>query len=164
MENVKRGSRKKVVLIIIAVLVVFGLFRACSGDKKLFSSFKAVPNVMGISYEDAKTVLEDAGFKVTAVEADAADVLPNTYYNRTVKKNNVFKVNDEVNPNYSDRERSPIADKKKVTIYYAIDDYIFVEPEIEEKIEDIEDDLTEDVDDTEAIDDVVVPEVSWQNS
>jgi hypothetical protein len=88
---------------------------------------------MGIDHNDAKTLLEDGGFTVTEIEADASTILPETSYNRTIKKGQVFKVNDEVNPNYNEEGYSNPnkSDSDKVTIYYAIEDYIYEKPEDE---------------------------------
>ena len=97
------------------------------------SKFTPVPNVMGIGYSDAKAVLENAGFNVTAIEADASSILPNTSWaDRTVKKGEVFKVNDEISHDYSDDDYDPIARDKNVAIYYARDDYIHEKPEADE--------------------------------
>jgi len=108
----------------LALLLSIGATLSACGKGKA----TAVPNVMGISHEGAKAVLEKAGFKVTAIEADAANILPNTYYDRTIKKGIVFKVNNETDPTYTDYSRS-MAKDRIVTIYYAVEDYIYEAPE-----------------------------------
>ncbi len=86
-------------------------------------STKEIPNVMSINYTDAENVLKEQGFKTTSVETDASSVLSNDTYNRSVKKGEVFKVNNNTNPNYYLTTKD-----KKVTIYYAKDDYVYEEP------------------------------------
>lgn len=125
------GMRKKMKFLIVAALMIMSL-TACSGEPS------PIPNVMGINYNDAKTVLEDAGFKVTAIEADASSILPNTAWDRSVKKGEVFKVNDETYPEYTNDAMNPATDSETTIIYYAIEDYIFVEPvESKEEVSDI---------------------------
>ena len=88
--------------------------------------FVPVPNVMGIGHAEAKAALEFAGFDVTEIEADASSILPNSVWGkRSVKKGEVFKVNDEIDFNYSDNEHFPIAPNNKVIIYYAKADYTY---------------------------------------
>ena len=125
MSELKSKINKKTVIIgIIALLVIIGAFRSClSSDEK--KDFRAVPNIMGVDHTDAKKVLTDAGFEVTEIEADAESVLAGTIHKRTVKKGQVFKINDESNPNYSDNSYSPIAKDQKVVIYYAKEDYTY---------------------------------------
>lgn len=85
---------------------------------------KQIPNVMSINYTDAEKVLEEQGFKVTAIETDAGSILSNdTLHNRSVNKGDVFKVNNSTNPDYSDKTKD-----KNITIYYAKDNYTYVAP------------------------------------
>lgn len=109
---------KKAVLFILTVCVL--TFAAIS----FFGctvTLGPVPNVMGSDHADAKKTLEDAGFEVTAVEADAKKILSETKWDRTVKKGEVFKVNDVTCPDYSE---TPTANEGKVRIYFAKEDYI----------------------------------------
>ncbi len=106
---------------LIALLIIFRLVSS-SVDK---ARTKEIPNVMGINYTDAEAVLDENGFKVTAVETDAGSTLSGGFYDRSVKKGDVFKVNNETNPNYTYQTTK----NKKVTIYYAQDDYTCVEAE-----------------------------------
>jgi tetratricopeptide (TPR) repeat protein len=137
MENARDGKTKKVWykrwrLWAIAAIVGIGVFNA--GKEKISDMmFTPVPNVMGIGHSEAKTVLENAGFKVAEIEADASSVLRSSW-NRTVKKGEIFKVNDETSPHYSDNKSYPIAKNKKVAIYYAKDDYIYEEPVKEQAV------------------------------
>ena len=80
-----------------------------------------VPNVMGSDHADAKKTLEDAGFEVVAVEVDAGAILSETKWDRTVKKGEVFKVNDVTCPDFSE---TPSVKEGKVRIYFAKEDYI----------------------------------------
>ena len=88
---------------------------------------KPVPNVMGMLYSDAKKVLEAKGFLVTEAETDASLILPYELEDRAVKKGEVFKVNEETDPAYSDfldyDDVSEIAPDNIVIIYYAKRDY-----------------------------------------
>lgn len=106
---------------LIALLIIFRIV-STSVDK---ARTKEIPNVMGINYTDAETVLNENGFKVTTVEADAGSILADSIYDRSVKKGEVFKVNNETNPDYTYKTTKT----KKVTIYYAQDDYTYIEAE-----------------------------------
>lgn len=91
---------------------------------------KDIPNVMSINYTDAEKVLAEKGFQVTSVETDAEPILSeNSFYNHSVKKGDVFKMNDELNPNYSYKTTKD----KAITIYYAKDDYPPASPEPKEE-------------------------------
>lgn len=91
---------------------------------------KQIPNVMGINYTEAETVLKGRGFKVTSVETDAESILSNDNYTKTlgrsVKKGEVFKINNETNPDYRETTKD-----KNVTIYYAKNDYTYEKPKEE---------------------------------
>ncbi len=117
--------RKAIKFLLSTVLVLVSLV-ACSTEE-----LASVPNVMGIAYTDAQAVIEDAGFKVTAIEADASSILPNTAWDRSVKKGEVFKVNDETYPAYGNEVMNPTNEEKSVTIYYAKEDYTYTEPDKE---------------------------------
>ena len=103
--------------------VVFILFMGAAVSSIIIDVTKEydVPNVIGVSYEDAEKVLDENGFSVTAVEADAGSILSSgSSFNRSVKKGVVFKVNDETYPEYNITTKD-----KKVTIYYAKEDYVY---------------------------------------
>ena len=124
-----KSKRIRLVTGIIGVIILTMFYlAACSGG--LRQEYRPVPNVMGVAHSDAKMVLENAGFKVTEVEADPRSILPYIYYNemggldRFVKKGEIFKVNDNCDPNYSDNEYFRMAPDKNVAIYYAKEDYI----------------------------------------
>lgn len=110
------------VWVIGVILIVFAWNRISMTIDK--ATNKEIPNVMSINYTEAETVLKENGFKVTAVEADASSVLANiASNNRSVKKGEVFKINNSISPTYYE-----ITKDKKVTIYYAKDDYVYEKP------------------------------------
>ena len=122
----KRLYTLALVLLLVFCLTACGNNNSSGNNSPSTTPFNPVPNIMGVAYSDAKTVLESAGFEVTAIETDASSILPNgsTTYNRAVKKGEVFKVNNTTNPTYSDSKTYPIAPDKKVFIYYAKEDYV----------------------------------------
>jgi len=116
---------------------------------------KEIPNVMGLNYEDATTVLKSKGFRVTAIETDAESILSNSAWNRSVKTGEVFQINDETSPSFYDNETKD----KKVTVYYAQDDYTYVKPEPTKDPEPLD---VPDVDDNES--DASIPDVNEPDS
>lgn len=124
----KEVVSKKVgmVLSIILILII------CNKINNFIENFglKEVPNVMGLNYQDAITVLKEKGFKVTAIETDVESILSESAWNRSVKKGVVFSVNGNTYPRYSEKTKD-----KKITIYYADNDYIYEEPESNPKPE-----------------------------
>lgn len=131
---------KRILALILATAMLLTM-AACGGSgTPKDSSPKPIPNVMGIEHGSAKTVLEDAGFTVIEVEADAAVILDTApgSHRRTVKTGQVFKVNDSTDPTYRDGEYyAPVAVDNKITIYYAAEDYTYVEqPEEDEDFDD----------------------------
>lgn len=124
----KETNRKKLyqrwwvwVLGIIVLLIVWRIGSSAIDD----TMTKEIPNVMSINYTEAETVLKENGFKVKAVETDAESILSNNkMHNRSVKKGEVFKINDSTDPNYIYGETKD----KKITIYYAKDDYTYEKP------------------------------------
>ena len=128
--KVKGDMKMKAVsaLGVFAVLVSLVILTGCGGNRDDFVSdpdWVAVPNVMGMNYNDAIRTLENFGFEVTAVGADASTILSGNVWDRSVLQGQVFRVNNETNPNYWDSEWSPIAPNNMVVITYAIADYIF---------------------------------------
>lgn len=86
---------------------------------------KDIPNVMGVNYTDAEKVLKENGFKVTSIETDAGNILANDrVHNRSVKAGEVFKINNNTSPDYT----YGTTKDKKITIYYAKDDYTYEKP------------------------------------
>ncbi|MGN0173998.1 MAG: DUF6591 domain-containing protein [Acutalibacteraceae bacterium] len=112
----KRGRALKILSLSLAVMLTLFGFTSCGKNNP-------VPNVMGTDHSEAKKVLENAGFEVTEIEADAGSILPDSSYNRSVNKGKVFKVNDETKFNYKDYANN-MAPDGKVTIYYAKEDYV----------------------------------------
>lgn len=100
---------------------------------------KEIPNVMSINYTDAEKVLKEQGFKVLSIEANAGSVLSNSNYDRSVKKGEVFKVNNELYPDYYLDTKD-----RKVTIYYATEDYVCESPKKEYSYTDAINEITED--------------------
>lgn len=136
--NKKWYQRKWVwVLGIILILIIGIKFNNFIKDLNL----KEVPNVMGLNYEDATTVLKNNGFKVTAIETDAEGILSESPWNRSIKKGVVFSVNGDTYPQHFEKTKD-----KKVTIFYAENDYIYNESKSEEgpKTEQITDNLSSD--------------------
>lgn len=107
---------------VIGLIVLFFVWNVGSNTINKART-KEIPNVMSINYTDAETVLKEQGFNVTSIESDAGSVLSNGSYNRSVKKGEVFKINDKTSPNYYEATKN-----KKVTIYYAKEDYTYNEP------------------------------------
>ncbi len=118
--------------VIAVVIILFAWMQISRAvEKKRLDSVNLVPNIMGINYADAQKLLEAEEFEVSTVEADAGSVLGSDIYNRSVNKGEVFKVNDETDPNYTDSKYSPMAEDEKVIIYYAKEDYVYVKPTTE---------------------------------
>lgn len=78
-----------------------------------------IPNVIGMDYQKAKSLLESEGCDVTLVKQDASVILPNIGQERAIKKGEVFSENGE----YDKNNESPVNGTRKVTIEYAADDY-----------------------------------------
>jgi len=102
---------------------------SCDSD-----SVALVPNVMGLHYADAVTILEDAGFDVSAVGADVGTILSQSKNDRTILKNQVFRVNNETDPNYRDSDYRPMAPDKRVVLTYANADYLYEESEPDDPV------------------------------
>ena len=82
------------------------------------------PNVMGMEHTAAREMLEELGFTVTEVEADAEKLLPGTAWDRSVKQGEVFKVNDSACPDYTEDYEQPTVEEGKIRIYYASEEYV----------------------------------------
>lgn len=78
-----------------------------------------VPNVIGMDYQKAKSLLESKGCDVTLVKQDASVILPNIGQDRAIKQGEVFSENGE----YDKDNESPVNGTHKVTIEYAVADY-----------------------------------------
>ncbi|WP_338954955.1 PASTA domain-containing protein [Lactococcus petauri] len=111
-------------------IAVVGLLTlsACGGETKNTTSSSTntsstssitVPNVIGQDYKAAKRILESKGLKVSAVEQDPSEILPNNGWDRAVKKGEVFSVNSVYDKNYED----PSVGTNDVTIEYAKSKY-----------------------------------------
>ncbi len=121
-----------VVVAVLAIMITIVVANSNSGPKvpeitktedKEEAKKLIVPNVMGLDHANAKKVLEDAGFTVTEIEADAGPMLKGAGYARDVNKGNVFRVNNVYYSGYSDTYDQPKVEDNKVTIYYAKDDF-----------------------------------------
>ena len=114
---------------VIGVVVIFFAWKA-GGSAIEKARTKEIPSVMGIQYTDAEKVLKENGFKVTAIETDAGSIMESAYEGdkRSVKAGEVFKINDTLNPHLTGTTKD-----KKITIYYAKEDYTYEKPETEKK-------------------------------
>ncbi|NDO19792.1 hypothetical protein FMM68_09010 [Lachnospiraceae bacterium MD329] len=108
---------------VIGLIALIFIFRIGSSTIEKAMT-KDIPNVMGVNYIDAESILKENGFKVSSVETDASSILSNDTHNRSVKKDEVFKINNETSPNYNYGRTKD----KKITIYYAKDDYTYNKP------------------------------------
>lgn len=109
---------------VLGLIVLMGIWGSVSNFIKNLG-VKEIPNVMGLNYEDATTVLKSKGFKVTAIETDAESILSNSAWNRSVKIGEVFQINDEQYPGFFSNKTKD----KTVIIYYAQNDYTYIKPE-----------------------------------
>lgn len=109
------------VWVIGIILIIFVWNKVSDAIDK--AATKEIPNVMSINYTDAEKVLDENGFDVTSIETEASSVLSNDINNRSVKKGEVFKINNSTSPNFYSTTKD-----KKVTIYYALNDYTFEAP------------------------------------
>lgn len=126
MENkkTKKWYKRWWIWLIAAVVIVISL--PVIGNSIKHIGEKEIPNVYGINHTDATKVLTEKGFEVTEIEADAESILStSSIYNRSVKKGEVFKVNDRIDPN----PYQFITKDKNIVIYYAKDDYTYIKPE-----------------------------------
>ena len=133
-------------LVIIAVVLLLfyvesrkNAERAAVRAAEFAKTHTVIPNVMGLAHGDAKAVLEREGHEVTEIEADASSILGIYSYwlneQRSVKKGEVFKVNDVLRPDYTERANNPYAKDNHVTIYYAKRNYVPDEPDYAESDE-----------------------------
>ena len=142
-------------LVIIAVVLLLfyvesrkSAERAAVRAAEFAKTHTVIPNVMGLAHGDAKAVLEREGHEVTEIEADASSILGIYSYwlneQRSVKKGEVFKVNDVLRPDYTERVNNPYAKDNHVTIYYAKRNYVPAkQPVNEPDDEEVEDEDSE---------------------
>ncbi|MDT2527159.1 PASTA domain-containing protein [Lactococcus petauri] len=101
---------------------------ACGGETKNTASSSintsttssiSIPNVIGQDYKKATKLLESKGLKVSTVEKDASEILPNNGWDHAVKKGEVFSVNSVYDKNYD----NPSLGTNDVTLEYAKSNY-----------------------------------------
>lgn len=100
---------------------------ACGGETKRTSSSTrtsttssiSIPNVIGQDYKKATKLLESKGLKVSAVEQDASEILPNNGWDHAVKKGEVISVNSVYDKDYD----NPSLGTNDVTLEYAKSNY-----------------------------------------
>lgn len=126
MNDIEKKLYQKWWIWVIGLIIIISIWRigSITIDE---AGTKYIPNVMSINYTDAEKVLKKQGFKVTVIETNADSVLSNDVNNRSVKKGEVFKINNETNPDYTYGSTKD----KKITIYYAKNDYICHKTEVE---------------------------------
>lgn len=122
----------KKVLSAILVLVLALSMVACGGGK---SNTNEIPDVFGVSYTDAISILEAGGFEVSAVETSVGSFSDKLLYPlEKVDKGTVFKIdeyiidnNGNLNKNYDVfYDEGLVSADKSVVIYYAKEDYVLV--------------------------------------
>lgn len=80
--------------------------------------FIAVPNVIGVNYEEAQRIVENAGFTATVSPIDAEQVVRGA---GTWRQGDVIRMNDSTSG--QDRHTSPIAPDGHVILFYAREDF-----------------------------------------
>ena len=117
---------------ILALVLVFAMvvsFAACGKKTK----GKEIPDVFGISYTDAESILKEEGFEVTAIETDVEGISEKLLYPlEKVSKGTVFKVDDYILDNSGNLTKNYdilydedfISEDNSVVIYYAKEDYV----------------------------------------
>lgn len=118
---------KKLLSALVIVLMLCSM-AACGGK----SSNKEIPDVFGVNYADAITILESEGFTVNAIETSVESFSIKLLYPlETVEKGAVFKIDDYIidnngnlNKNYDVFYKDGlISDDMSLVIYYAKEDY-----------------------------------------
>lgn len=113
------------------ILIVMSLLLSSCGNEK--AKALKIPDVFGISYTDAITILEDEGFEVKAVETNVDNISEKLLYPlEKVDKGTVFKVDDYILDNLGNLTKNYdvfydgefISDDESVVIYYAKEDYV----------------------------------------
>lgn len=149
-KEAKKWYKKPWFIVVVIILLLIVLKSAFNTIRDAVGSIgeKEIPNVFGVDYESATSVLENDGFKVTAIEADPQNILPNTVFDREIKKGIVFKINDEVNPN----PYQFVTKNQNITIYYSNNDYMpIIEEESVANDESETENIETDIQETEAI-------------
>lgn len=119
---------KKLLVAIILVSVL--MLSACEGGK---SEHIAIPDVFGVSYNDAMEVLKAEGFEVKAIETDVAGISEKLLYPlEKVSKGSVFKIDSYILDNIGNLTKDYdvfydgelVSDDTSLIIYYASEDYV----------------------------------------
>ena len=131
---------KRFIALTLSIILLLSL-SACGiigGSETEEESGHKIPDVFGIDYNDAITILEAEGFEVSAIETNVDSISEKLLYElEKVGKGTVFKIDDYIldnlgNPTknydilYGDN-RKLLSDDKTLVIYYAKEDYVLVE-------------------------------------
>lgn len=137
---------KKVFALLSAMVILFNL-TACENSNKQSEEFKVsskqsqeakeseykIPDVFGLNYDNAISILESEGFEVTAIATDVEFISIKLLYSfDRVKKGIVFKVDDYILDNLGNLNKNYdwsytgefVSEDKTLIIYYAQDDYV----------------------------------------
>ena len=127
-ESEENRRMKKIITGIFALTLAV-LLAAC-GEKN--ESYE-IPDVFGVNYEDAIAILEEEGFSVSAVEAEAESFSQKLLYPlERVDKGSVFKIDEYILDNNGNLNKSYdvfyeeglTSPDKNLVIYYAKEDYV----------------------------------------
>ena len=122
---------KKVLSVGMVFLIVLSL-AACGSEP---SNVYEIPDVFGVDYTQATTILEAEGFEVRAIAAGVGNFSDKLLYPlEKVEKGTVFKIdeyildnNGNLNKNYDVfYDEGLVSKDKSIVIYYAEDDYVLV--------------------------------------
>lgn len=117
----------------VALLVMLCLSLCACFDIDIKNAGNKIPDVFGIDYTDAISILEADGFEVNAIETKVDSISDKLLYPlERVDKGSVFKIDDYVldnrgnlNKNYDAfYDGELISEDKSVVIYYAKEDYV----------------------------------------
>ena len=116
---------------LLLTTVIFLSLSACGKEK--VKGFE-IPDVFGLDYTSASSLLESEDFEVTSIETDVANFAEKLLYPlEKVSKGTVFKVDDFIldgkgnltkNYDIAYEDDTFVSEDKTVVIYYAKEDYI----------------------------------------
>lgn len=127
--KIQRRMKMKKFLVLLVVLLTVVSLAACGGGKN------EIPNVFGIDYNDAISVLEAEGYEVKAIATSVGSIAEKLLYPlEKVDEGIVIKIDDYVLDNngnltnnydilYGDKAKMDSVDKS-IVIYYAKEDYL----------------------------------------
>ena len=120
---------KKCLCLVLTCVLCLSLC-ACGGEKSVGNK---IPDVFGINYTDAISVLEADGYEVNAIETNVDSISDKLLYPfEKVDKGTVFKIDDYILDNLGNLNKNYdvfydgelISEDKSVVIYYAKEDYV----------------------------------------